>query len=270
VTLDTAEMKMSECIREFKRILDKEDRVTELSIETKILGKAFYVYGTFEGTTLLTPAKNKETGELDRKRTTRKLEEIRIVYLPEDKEVLIGYSGGKQEKLSFLDTFLRIVCGTNGYEDKEQHFDLSVFKKETFDFASLNKGNPLLNWKIKSIALSFGEDVVKKKLRISLPSTKHELTLSPLFSTVRELNIEKTLVSCTIDSVALSYSFTKIGNTEKTVKVNCTVSATKASILPLLPYDRFVRSLLKQSHIDKGFQEKAVIKKEEAVNMWEV
>jgi hypothetical protein len=269
VALDKVEMEIGECTREFKRIANKEDRATELDIETKTLDGIFYLFGTFEGSPLLTPTKNKDTGEIDRKKTTRKIEQIRIVYLPADKEVLISYTGSKQEKVLFLDTFLRVM-GAGGYDDKVQSFDISVFKDEVFDFTKWNKGVPLLNWKIKSIALSVGEGKLKKKLRMTLPSSAQEFNLLPLFSTIDELAISKAFESCTVESVALAITFSKIGNSEKSVRVGCTVSPTKSSLSPLLPYDRYARTLLKQSGIDKGFVEKAVKEKDDAIKKWEV
>lgn len=269
VALDKVEMEIGECTREFKLIANKEDRATELDIETKTLDGIFYLFGTFEGSPLLTPTKNKETGEIDRKKTTRKIEQIRIVYLPNDKEILISYTGSKQEKVLFLDTFLRVM-GAGGYDDKVQNFDISVFKDEIFDFMRWNKGVPLLNWKIKSIALSVGEGTLKKKLRMTLPSSAQEFNLSPLFSTIDELSISKAFESCAIESVALSITLSKIGNSEKSVRVGCTISPSKSSLSPLLPYDRYVRALLKQSGIDKGFVEKVMKEKGEVIKKWEV
>lgn len=267
--LDTVEMKMSECNREFKRIANKDDRATELTLETKTLDGIFYLLGTFEGAPLLTPIKNKETGEIDRKKTTRKIEQVRIVYLPKDKEVLISYSGSRQEKLLFLDTFLRTV-GAGGYDDKIQSFDLSVFQDEVFDFTKWSKGVPLLNWKIKSIALSFGEGKLKKKIKMTLPSSSQEYNLVPLFSTLDELDISKKFAECRVESVALSINFTKIDNSEKAIRVGCTISPAKSSLSPLLPYDRYARALLKQAGIDKGFIEKVSKEKDEAIKKWEI
>lgn len=268
VSLDVAELAMTECTREFKRIANKEDRVTECEIDYQVLGDMLYVSGSFDGEHLLTPGRDAKTGEIDRKKTTRKLEQIRIIYLPKDKEVLISYTGGKQEKLIFLDTFLRIVC-SSGYEDKEQSYDMGFAKISDFDFSKTNKGVPLLTWKIKSIALAFGEGKTKKKIRLSLPSSVQERGFAPLFSVIEEIHLEETFKSAAIENIALSFSFTDAQKPDKSVNVACTLSPTKCSLLPLFHYDRYARALLKQASIDKGFIEKAVKEKEEVTKKWE-
>ena len=268
IDLLKAELAMTECAKEFKRIANKDDRVTECEVETKNLADMLYVHVTFDGAPILTPTRNKETGELDRTKTVRKLEQIRIVYLPQDKEVLISYTGNKHERLIFLDTFLRIVCDS-GYEDKVQSFDLSSFKKETFDFRTTSKNVPLLQWKIKAVTVSFGESKAKKKLRLSLPSTPQEQGLSPLFSTLEEAKMTELFTNCAIENMTLSFSFTDINKPQKQVNVSCSLSTTKSSLLPLFPYDRYARTLLKLAHIDKGFIEKAKKEKEEVSKKWE-
>lgn len=269
VSIDVAEMNLSECAREFKRIAQKEDRVTECSVTTEVLDGVIYFGTIFDGSPMLTPSRDKETGEIDRKKTTRKIEEVRVVYLPKDKEVLISYTGGKQEKLLFLDTFLRTVCDSS-YEDKEQLFDFIHFKDEGFDFFATNKGVPLMTWKIKSIGFAFGDGKVKNKVKLSLPSGVAEQKLTPLYSTIKELGIGEAFKKAGIESIALQFAFTHKENSEKSVKVGCTVTSLKTSLSPLLPYDRYARTLLKLSGIDKGFVEKVVKVKEEKIQKWEV
>ncbi|MFA6608418.1 MAG: hypothetical protein WCT07_00710 [Candidatus Paceibacterota bacterium] len=270
VALDVAEMNTGELTREFIRIANKDDRATECDVEVKSLDGLLYISATFEGSPQITPTRNKETGEIDRTRTQRKLEQVRIVYLPSDKEVLISYTGNKQEKIIFLDTFLRVICAS-GYEDKVESFDLSLCKSPTFDFSQTNKGLPLLTWKIKNVALSFGGDEgTKKKIRLSLPSSVQENGLSPFFTTLDELGLDAQLKNFTIENVSLSFSFTDKEKADKNVNVSCSVSLVKSSLSPLFPYERYARTLLKQSGIDKGFIEQVKKEKDERVKKWEV
>lgn len=268
VDLETVEFAMTELTKEFKRIANKEDRVTECDVTTKKLENLFYIHATFEGGTELSPKRDPVTGEIDRTRTVKKQEEIRIVYLKNDKEILISYTGSKHEKLIFLDTFLRIVCNS-GYMEKIETFDLQSFKQQDFDFAKTNQGTPLLTWKIKSITVSFGNEKTKKKMRLSLPSTVQEYGLNPLFSTLEELKIDKKLEHYTVENVALSFSFTDQRKADKSAQVSCSLSPTKSSLCPLFPYDRYARTLLKQAKIDGGFVEQVKKDIEKVTKKWE-
>lgn len=270
VALDLAETNSGELTREFIRIANKDDRATECDVMIKKLDGLLYVNATFDGSPQITPTRNKETGEIDKTRTQRKIEEVRIVYLPSDKEVLISYTGNKQEKIIFLDTFLRVICNS-GYEDKVESFDLSQLKSRTFDFSQTNKGLPLLNWKIKNVTLSFGSgEGTKKKLKLTLPSSVQENGLSPFFSTLDELGLNAQLKNFTIENVSLSFSFSDKEKADKSVNVSCSVSLNKSSLSPLFSYERYARALLKQSGIDNGFIEQAKKEKEEKIKKWEV
>jgi hypothetical protein len=268
VDMVAAELAITELAREFKRIANKDDRTTECDVTAKSLEGLLYVHATFEGAQELKPKRDKVTGELDRTRTVRRQEEVKIVYLPEDKEVLISYTGSKYEKLVFLDTFLRVVCGC-GFEDKVETFDLSTFKNQDFDFSKTNNGTPLLTWKIKAITLSFGSEKTKKKMRLSLPSTVQEYGLNPLFSTLEEIELTEKLKSCTVENVALSFSFTDKVKPEKSANVSCSLSLTKSSLCPLFPYDRYARTLLKLAKIDGGFVEDVKKDIEKVTKKWE-
>lgn len=269
VDLVTAEFAITELAKEFKRIANKDDRATECDVTAKSLDGLLYLHATFEGGTELSPARDKITGELDRTRTIRKQEEVKIVYLPNDKEVLISYTGNKHEKLIFLDTFLRVVCGC-GFEDKVESFDLTAFKNQDFDFSKTNKGTPLLTWKIKAITLSFGSgEKTKKKMRLSLPSTVQENGLHPLFSTLEELGLTSKIAGYGIENIALSFSFIDTLKPEKSVPVSCSISLTKSSLCPLFPYDRYARTLLKQSGIDMGFVEQVKKDTGKVTKKWE-
>jgi hypothetical protein len=269
VDIVKAELAMTELAKEFKRIANKDDRATECDVAAQSLDGLLYVSASFEGTPEITPAKDKTTGELDRTRTVRKLEHVRIVYLPADKEVLISYTGSKYEKLLFLDTFLRLTCDSM-YEDKVESFDLSAFKTQDFDFSKTNRGTPLLTWKIKAVTLSFGNgEKTKKKMKLSLPSTVQENGLHPLFSTLDEIGITSQLQSYTIENVTLSFSFTDKAKADKSVQLSCSVSLLKSSLCPLFPYDRYARTLLKQAGIENGFIESAKKEKQDVAKKWE-
>ena len=268
VDLTEAHLSITTLQKEFHRIANKDDRTTECEVKGEILDDFLYVEASFEGMPEVTPTKDKETGEIDRTRTTKKQESVRIVYLPTDKEVLISYTGSKYEKLVFLDTFLRIVC-KSGYDDKVESFDLSVFKKMDFDFSATNRGTPLLTWKIKSITVSFGSEKQRKKIRLSLPSSVQEKGLSPLFNTLEEIGITSQFSSFVVENVALSFAFSDKKNTEKSVSVGCSLSLLKSSLCPLFPYDRYARTLLKQAGIDNGFVEGTKKEKEGVTKKWE-
>jgi hypothetical protein len=268
VDMVTAEFAITELAKEFKRIANKDERTTECDVTAKSLDGLLYLHATFEGAQELSPKRDKVTGELDRTRTVRKQEEVKIVYLPSDKEILISYTGSKHEKLIFLDTFLRVVC-KDGYTDKMESFNLSVFKKQDFDFKTTNNGTPLLTWKIKAITLSFGSEKTKKKMRLSLPSTAQEHGLNPLFSTLEELELTTKIQSYNIDNVTLSFSFIDKVKADKSANVSCSLSLTKSSLCPLFPYDRYARTLLKQAGVDGGFVENVKKETENVAKKWE-
>ncbi len=265
VDMDAARFAITALTKEFKRIANKDDRATECEVTAKVLDGLLYVHAVFEGGTHASPGRDKITGELDRTRTVRKQEEVKIVYFPKDKEVLISYTGSKHEKIIFLDTFLRIVCASS-YDDKIESFDVETFKKQDFTFSTTNKGLPLLTWKIKGITLSFGtNEVSKKKMRLSLPSSVQENGLAPLFTTLEELGLTKQFQGYSVENIALSFSFQDMRKHDKSVNVSCSLSRNKSSLCPLFPYDRHARTLLKQAGIDNGFVEQ-VKKDTEKVN----
>lgn len=269
VDLVAAELKVTELTKEFVRLANKEDRVTECQVESKKLGDFLYLTATFEGEPILTVKKDSVTGDIEKTKTVKKIEEVRIIYMPKDKEILISYTGSKYEKLIFLDTFLRIVCGS-GYEGKEESFDLTCFKDQTFDFTKTNKGIPLLNWKIKAVTFSFGNDEKhRKKIRLSLPSSQQENALAPLYSTLEELQLVNNFKTYTIENVALSFSFIDKNKGDKSVTVQTSLSLTKASLCPLFHYHRHARTLCKQAAIERGFVEVVKKEKDEMIKKWQ-
>lgn len=270
VDLIEADLAITELGREFKRIANKEDRVTECYIESKKLDDYLYINATFEGDTVLETKKDSLSGDIEQSASTKKIEVVRIVYLPKDKEVLISFTGSKYEKLIFLDTFLRVVC-KSGYEEKIESFELSSFKNETFDFSKSNKGLPLLSWKIKGVTFSLGNnEKMKKKIRLTIPSTQQENGLYPLFTTLEEIGIKETLKNYSIENVALSFSFTDKMKSDKAVTIQTSIALTKSSLCPLFFYHRYARTLLKQAGIDQGFIEVAKKEKEDIAKKWEV
>ena len=269
VDLASANFAMTELQREFTRIINKEDVNTECDFVYNQLDDVFYLTTTFEGASILSTKIDSVTGEIDRTRTTKKIEEIKIVYLPKDKEILISYTGSKYEKLIFLDTFLRVVC-TSGYEGKVESFDLTSFNDEAFDFTKTNKGVPLLTWKVKNVTLSFGGSEKKKKMRLLIPSSQHEYGMSPLRSSLEELGVLLQIKHYGVENVAISFSFTNKEKTDKSTQVQCSISRTRSSLCPLLPYDRYARTLLRQAGIEKGFIEAVKKEKDEITKKGEV
>ena len=267
VDLIKADLAITELSKEFTRLANKEDRVTECEVTSKILNGVLYVNALFEGAPELSVKKDAETGDIDKNRTSKKIEEVRIAYIPKDKEVLISYTGSKYEKLIFLDTFLRIVCGS-GYTEKVESFALAQFKDESFDFSKTNKGTPLLIWKIKAITFSFGSEKQKNKIRLTLPSSQQENGLHPLFTCLEELQMKGQFKHYTIENVALSMSFTDKNKADKAVNVPVTVSLIKSSLCPLFFYHRYARTILKQAKIENGFIEAVKKEKEDVAKKW--
>ncbi len=267
VDLVAANLAITELSKEFTRLANKEDRVTDCEVESKTLNDILYLSATFEGAPELNASRDAVTGEIDTKRTTKKIETVRIVYLPQDKEILISYTGSKYEKLIFLDTFLRIICNS-GYQEKIESFDLSSFKDESFEFSKNNRGIPLLTWKIKAVTFSFGSEKQKNKIRLSLPSSQQENGLHPLFTCLEELQLKGQFKNYTIENVSLSCSFTDKNKADKAVNVPVTVSLIKSSLCPLFFYHRHARTLLKQSHIDNGFIEAVKKEKDDVIKKW--
>lgn len=270
VDLVAADMAMTTLSKDFTRIVNKEDGAIECDFTSKELDGLIYVAMSYEGGSILEAKKDASTGEVDRLRTVKKLEVLKIVYLPKDKEVLISYTGSKYEKLLFLDSFLRTVCNS-GFEDKVESFDLSVFTNETFDFSKTNKGVPLLTWKVKSVTLSFGgNEKAKKKMKLLIPSSTQEYGMTPLLTTLGEIGILTKFKEYRIENIALSFSFTNAHKADKSISVACSISNNKSSLCPLFPYDRLARTLLKQAQIELGFIEQAKKEKEDLAKKWEI
>jgi hypothetical protein len=269
VDLVSADLAMTELTREFTRLANKEDNATECDFSHKILHGLLYVTMTFKGKQMIggQPGTVAEAAENS---TVRRRETVKIVYLPNDKEVLITYTGSKYDKLIFLDTFLRVVC-KSGYEGKVESYNLASFVDETFDFTKTNKGVPLLTWKIQGITLALGgSEKQKKKVKLMIPSSPQEYGMSPLRTTLDELELAAKAKQCRVENVSLSFSFSDSEKATKTARVTCSLSTTKSSLCSLFPYDRLARTLLKQAHIEQGFVTVEKKEKENVTKKWEV
>ena len=254
VDLSEGAKSLPELTKEFERIANKHDRVTSCDVTHRVLDGRLYIHASFEGSAKVTPVLDKETSIIDRTRTSRSLEQIHIVYIPEDEEVMIAYTGGKAEKLILLDTFLRLVCGSE-YQGKVESYDLKHFSKQNFTFPNASHGFALLSWKIKSLKFSFGAEKIKKRIHMALPSAQQEVGMAPLYAMLRELGLESRFSSFTIDQVALSFTFVNEEKPESSVNLRFTITPNKISLNPLFPYDRRARLFVRQVGVDLGFVE---------------
>lgn len=244
-----AETKLTELSREFTRIANKEDNATEQHMEHLFLDDILYITSTFhEGYDV--GQKLNEEGT-DRKHITRRVQTVRIAYLPNEEIALISGNISKHQKLIFLDTFLRVVTG-GGYEGKSESYDLVPLKNLAHDFTVYNKGTPFLRATIKSITVSYAEG--KKKLRIALPGGKHYVGMQPLEEMLHELDLTEKFGMFTISNIAFGFIFQNKEKQDKSVNVNCSLSPSKASLCPLFEYERYTKSILKNAGIYEGFK----------------
>ncbi len=251
VAIQDATFALTELTKEFKRILDKEDLGAEFVSDYEELNGQLFYKMSIEGI-----GKNKRT------------DEVRIVYLPNDKEVVISTSLSKYEKLLLLDTFLRVVC-KDGYLERIESYDLGVFKNESFDFSSFTAGTPFTSWKVKGVTLSLGTKEAKKKIKLTIPSKQEARGLVPLHSFYKELGIEETVKLSNLDSITMSLYFIDQKKKEKSIHVPITLSTNKVSLCPIYPYHAYARKILSQAKIYQGFVEVAKKEKEDVTKKWE-
>lgn len=249
----TRDLAMSELKREFTRIATKEDDTNTPYFSYQELDNLLYVSMKFQ---VISDLSIKE-------------HHLRIVYLPDEKEILISYTGTKYERLIFLDTFLRVVCG-GGYEAKVESFNLTPFTDMSFDFKQISKDVPLLSWKVKNVTFSFGSEKVKKKIKFTLPSGTHEYGLNQLKTTLSEMRLLSEIKNCTLENINLSFTFPAIEDKNKTILVQAAISSKKTSLCPLFMHERFARSLLKQASIEKGFIEETKSAINDVKKKWEI
>ncbi len=248
------ESKIDEVTREFERLANKEGNATSLEVIHKTLDNKLFLTAIFEGGKESSPKINKETGELDRKNTRRKIEHIFIVYIPKEKRVLIRGTVGKTPLTYFLDIFLRNACQSD-YVGKKEAFDLHAFKNLSFDFAQHNKGTPYIAFYIKGIAFSYAEG--KKKMKLSFPLNKQSQALGALQESLQELGMITRYESFVIDSLSLVFTFIDQKKAEQGknghINIPCTITRGSTSLCPLFTFENHARTLLKLSEIDKGF-----------------
>ncbi len=244
------EEKLKELTKDFERFANKDDNATECKIVYEEVDKVLYLSVLFEGRYESVPKINKESGELDRTHSIRKVERVFICWVKEEERVLIRGTVGRSALINFLDSFLRIAC-ESVYEGKTESFDLDPFKNLSFDFTTFNKGTPLLRWKIKGIALSYANG--KKKIRLALPSEQHAVGLAPLSETLNDLGMISKYDSFAIDTVTLVFTFADKAHEGKSISVSTTLSPKRNGLCPLFTEHNHVRKLLTLSGIDRGF-----------------
>lgn len=242
--------KKAELEKDWDRLANKDDNPTDCTFASEELDDVLYFSATFEGRYQIEEAIDRENGTLDRTRTKRRVERVFVAYVKKEERVLIRGTVGRVALTHFLDSFLRIVCDVQ-YEGKKESFTLDSFKNLGFDFVSINKGTPLLRWKIKAIALSYANG--KKKLRLALPSEQHTAALAPLSETLDELGMMSKYESFTIDSVSLTMVFQDKKNENKSKNVNISLSPRKCGLCPLFEEHNYARKFLKLANIDQGF-----------------
>lgn len=241
--------KLTELGREFTRLANKDDNATEQHMEHMFLDDILYITSTFhEGYSVENKLNEEGT---DRKQITRKLQTVRIAYLPKEEIVLLSGNVSKPQKMIFLDTFLRVVTN-GGYEEKVEKFDLTPLKNLSFDFTSYNKGTPFIKATIKSVTLSYAEG--KKKLRIALPNSREHANLQSLKETLDELELSNRFESFDISNMTFGFMFQNKEKQDKAVNVNVSLSSNRASLCPLFEYERYAKSILKNATIYEGFK----------------
>lgn len=244
------ETKLTELSREFTRLANKDDNATEQHMEHLFLDSILYVTSTFHEGYTIENTINTE-GEADRKKVTRKVQTVRIAYLPQEEVVLLSGNVSKQQKLIFLDTFLRIVTG-GGYEAKVECYELTPLTNLSLDFTSYNKGTPFIKATIKSVTFAYAEG--KKKLRLALPSSREYTGMQMLQETLEELGLEERFPSFTLLNMTFGFMFQDKEKQNKAVNVSCSISPSKATLCPLFEYERYTKSILKNAGIYEGFK----------------
>jgi hypothetical protein len=251
ITEDVAETKLTELAREFTRLANKDDNATEQEMKHLLLDNILYIESTFQGPYDIESKLDATTGEINRKHATRKIETVRIAYLPSEGIVLVAGNVSKQQKILFMDTFLRIVTN-GGYEEKVESFDLLPLKNLSLDFAQYNKGTPFIKASIKSATISYAEG--KKKLRLTLPSSRDHSGLQALKETLDELGLEERFGSFDIVNMTFGFMFQNKEKQDKAVHVNVSISPNRASLCPLFEYERYAKAMLKSAGIYEGFK----------------
>ncbi|MFA5131712.1 MAG: hypothetical protein WC444_00070 [Candidatus Paceibacterota bacterium] len=246
-----AEVKLTELTREFTRLANKDDNATEQEMEHLFLNDILYIESKFQGSYDVENKVDAKTGEINRKHVSRKIETVRIAYLPKEETVLIAGNVSKEQKIIFLDTFLRIVCG-GGYEEKIEVYNLLPLKNLSLDFTQHNKGTPFIKATIKSVTVSYEEG--KKKLRLTLPSSNDHTGMQALKETLGELGLEERFSSFDIVNMTFGFMFQNKEKQDKAVNVSCSISPSRASLCPLFEYERYTKAILKNAGVYEGWK----------------
>ncbi|HCC06113.1 TPA: hypothetical protein DEP94_02015 [Candidatus Nomurabacteria bacterium] len=245
------ESKLTELSREFTRIANKDDNATEQEMENLFLNDILYIESKFQGSYNIQDKIDNKTGEIDKKHVIRKIENVRIAYIPNEEVILLAGNVSKQQKMIFLDTFLRIVCN-GGYEEKVESFNMDPLKNLSFDFIPFNKGTPFIKTSVKSVTLSYAEG--KKKLRIALPASIEYSGLQALKETLDELGLAERFNSFDIVNMTFGFMFQNKEKQDKSVNVSCSISPNRATLCPLFEYERYTKSILKNAGIYEGWK----------------
>jgi hypothetical protein len=251
VVQDAAESTLTELSREFTRLANKDENATEQEMEHLFLDDILYIESKFQGAYDVGNKIDAKTGEITRKAISRKIETVRIAYIPAEEIVLLAGNISKQQKLIFLDTFLRIVT-SGGYEGKVESYDTTPLKNLSLDFTIFNKGTPFIKASIKSATLSYADG--KKKLRLTLPSSREHTGMQILKETIDELGLEEKFGSFDIVNMTFGFMFQNKEQQDKAVNVNVSISPTKASLCPLFEYERYAKAILKNAGVYEGFK----------------
>jgi hypothetical protein len=244
------DIKLTELHREFTRLANKDDNATEQDMEHLFLENVLYVTSTFQGSYDITSKQDTSTGEIIKKHVMRRIEAVRIAYIPEEHIVLVAGTISKQVKLLFMETFLRVVCNSS-YDGKEERYDLSKLKNLSLDFTQFNKGTPFIKAFVKSVTLSYAQG--KKKLRLTLPSSHEHANLVVLKEVLDELGMTDRFDSCDIVNMTFEFMFQNKEKPQKGVNVSCSLSKTKSSLCSLFEYERYTKSILQKAGIYQGF-----------------
>ena len=244
------ESKLTELSREFTRIANKDDNATEQEMENLYLDDILYVESKFQGSYDVQNKIDSKTGEIDKKHVVRKIETVRIAYIPNEEVVLVAGNVSKEQKQIFMDTFLRIICN-GGYEGKVESFDMNPLKNLSLDFIQYNKGTPFIKASIKSITLSYNDG--KKKMRLALPSSREHSGMQILSETLNELGLEERFKTFEIVNMAFQFMFQNKEQPEKAINVSVSISPTRATLCPLFEYERYSKQILKNAGIYEGW-----------------
>lgn len=253
IAKDITETKLTELSREFTRLANKDDNATEQEMEHLFLDGILYIESKFQGAYDVAHKIDAKTGEIDRKAVARKIETVRIAYLPQEETALIAGNVSKAQRMFFLDTFLRIVTNS-GYEGKIEQYDLLPLKNLSLDFTQFNKGSPFIKATVKSATLSYADG--KKKLRLTLPGTREHTGLQLLKETIDELGLEKKFQSFDIVNMTFGFMFQNKEQQDKAVNVNVSISANRASLCSLFEYERYAKAILKNAKMYEGWKVK--------------